>query len=160
MQTDFRKYPSPAYGDVQKEETEWQLKEKSLTQEKWKRLFPDGITVFSGFDGMGVTRIALHNMGIPVKKYMASEIDNYAITLSSFNFVVQHMGDITKIKPEDVGEVDLMVFGSPCQGFSNSGKKQGSKSGFKARFFIISPIVLRRAIAFAIASLLALILSR
>ena len=61
MQTNFEKYPSCAYGDIQKEEVEWQLKEKSLTQEKWKRLFPDGIKVFSGFDGMGVTRIALHN---------------------------------------------------------------------------------------------------
>ena len=126
MQTNFEKYPSCAYGDIQKEEVEWQLLEKSLIREKWKRLFPDGITVFSGFDGMGVTRIALHNKGIPVKKYMASETDPHAVKLTSFNFPdVQHMGDITKIKPEDVGEVDLMVFGSPCQGFSNSGKKQG-----------------------------------
>ena len=97
-------------------------------QEKWKRLFPDGITVFSAFDGISGTQVALERLEIPIRKYISSEIDKPAITVTQSNYpnTIQ-LGDITKIKPEDVGEVDLMVFGSPCQGFSNSGKHGGIK---------------------------------
>ena len=122
MQTDFRKYPSPAYGDVQKEETEWKLKEKSLTQEKWKRLFPDGINVFCPFDGISATRVALDRLGIPVNNYYSSEIDKPAIAIAQKNYpdTIQ-LGDVCDISGSDLPKIDLMVGGSPCQGFSFAG---------------------------------------
>ena len=98
MQTNFEKYPSPAYGDVQKEETEWLLKEKSLNQEKWKRRFPLGMNVFSAFDGISATQVALERLGIPVNNYYSSEIDKpaIAITQKNYPYTIQ-LGDIKKI---------------------------------------------------------------
>ena len=87
--------------------------------------------VLSLFDGMGCTRIALDRAGIPVTKYYASEIDKYAIQVAQANYpdIVQ-IGDITSqafanwlnaVAPQ--GKIDLLVGGSPCQGFSFAGKQ-------------------------------------
>ena len=136
MQTDFRKYPSPAYGDVQKEETEWKLKEKSLTQEKWKRLFPDGINVFCPFDGISATRVALDRLGIPVNNYYSSEIDKPAIAIAQKNYpdTIQ-LGDVCDISGSDLPKIDLMVGGSPCQGFSFAGDQLAFDDPRSALFF-------------------------
>ena len=80
--------------------------------------------VFSGFDGMGVLRIALDKMGVPVEKYYASEIDQFATSISSKHYsdIIQ-MGDIRGVKGSSIGHVDLFTGGSPCQGFSFAGKE-------------------------------------
>ena len=89
-------------------------------------MYPDGIRVVSCFGGMEGLLIALTNQGVKIKSYKSFEIDKYAIALSSMNFPnIEHMGDIMDANVDDIGECDLMVLGSPCQGFSNSGKRLG-----------------------------------
>lgn len=79
------------------------------------------------FDGMSCTQLALAKLNLVVEDYYASEIDPYAIKTTQKNFpnTVQ-LGDICEITTEQlekIGTIDLVVFGSPCQGFSIAGKK-------------------------------------
>ena len=80
-----------------------------------------GINVLSLFDGMSCGQIALERLGIKVNKYYASEIDPYAISVTQYNYpdTIQ-LGDIREIKGKGLGHIDLIVGGSPCQGFSFS----------------------------------------
>lgn len=82
------------------------------------------ISVLSLFDGISAGRLALDRAGIQVDKYYASEIDKYAIQVSQKNWpdIIQ-IGDVTKVKGADYSDVDLLIGGSPCQGFSLSGKQ-------------------------------------
>ena len=78
--------------------------------------------VLSLFDGMSCTQIALKNLGIKVDTYYASEIDKYGIQIAKKNFPdTVHLGDVKDIKGKDLPEIDLIVAGSPCQGFSFAG---------------------------------------
>lgn len=84
----------------------------------------DKITnVFGAFDGMSNGQIALNRVGIKYDNYFASEIDKYAMKVANYNYpkTIQ-LGDITKIKGCDLPNIELMLAGSPCQGFSFSGK--------------------------------------
>lgn len=81
--------------------------------------------VLSLFDGISCGRIALERAGISVDKYYASEIDKNAIAISKKNYpdIIQ-LGDVTKWREWDIpwSEIDLLIGGSPCQGFSTAGK--------------------------------------
>ena len=83
------------------------------------------MNVLSCFDGMGCARIALDRLGIPVNNYFAAEIDKYAMQIAAKNYHdIQHVGDITKLNASDFEEpIDLIIGGSPCQGFSFAGKQ-------------------------------------
>ena len=95
-----------------------------------------GIKVLSLFDGMSCGRIALDQLGIPVEKYYASEIDKYAIQVSQANYpdIVQ-VGDICNLDPKDYKDTDLILAGSPCQGFSFAGKQLAFDDPRSALFF-------------------------
>lgn len=84
------------------------------------------INVLSLFDGISSGRVALQRAGIPVNKYYASEIDKYAMMITQKNFsdTIQ-LGDVTKWQDWDIdwGSIDLLIGGSPCQGFSFAGKQ-------------------------------------
>jgi len=88
------------------------------------------INVFSGFDGMSCGQLALQKAGIPVGTYHASEIDKPAMKVTTKNFpFTLHMGDITKLEDwrlefirDEIG-IDLVIGGSPCQGFSFAGNQ-------------------------------------
>lgn len=81
------------------------------------------LTVLSLFDGMSCGQIALERAGIPVKKYYASEIDKYAIQVTKKNYPnTIHLGDIQNWKDWEIDTPDLIIAGSPCQGFSIAGK--------------------------------------
>ena len=76
--------------------------------------------VLSLFDGMSCGQIALQRLGIEVEKYVASEIDKYAISVAKKNFPnMIHIGDVRDVKVTE--HFDLIMFGSPCQGFSFAG---------------------------------------
>jgi DNA (cytosine-5)-methyltransferase 1 len=82
------------------------------------------MNVLSLFDGMSCGQMALNRVGIKYDNYFASEIDKYAIKVTQHNFpnTIQ-LGDVTKIKSCDLPKIDLLMGGSPCQGFSFSGKQ-------------------------------------
>ena len=79
--------------------------------------------VLSLFDGIACGRVALGHAGIPVESYLASEVDEPAIRVAMANWPdIVLLGDVTGIKAKDIPPVDLLIGGSPCQGFSNAGK--------------------------------------
>ena len=81
--------------------------------------------VLSLFDGISGGRVALERAGIPVETYYASEIDKYAIQIAQKNYpdTIQ-IGDCTQVDfAKFRGEIDLVIGGSPCQGFSFAGKQ-------------------------------------
>lgn len=80
--------------------------------------------VLSLFDGISCGRVALERAGIPVTEYFASEIDKNAIKVSTANWPdIKQVGSVVDLKAEDFGEIDLLIGGSPCQGFSFAGKQ-------------------------------------
>ena len=96
------------------------------------------MNVLSLFDGMSCGQIALEKLGIPVNKYFAAEIDKYAIQVAKKNYPdMVHLGDVkelwvtTDLDTKDKGilddgeihKIDLLIGGSPCQGFSFAGKQ-------------------------------------
>ena len=83
------------------------------------------MNVLSLFDGMSCGQLALHRVGIPYTNYYASEIDKYAMQITQKNFPnTMQVGDVQDIKIPNYreGSIDLLLGGSPCQGFSFSGK--------------------------------------
>ena len=92
--------------------------------------------VLSLFDGMSCGQLALQRLGIEVDKYYASEIDKYAIQVTQANFpnTIQ-IGDVKAVKPEDYADIDLIICGSPCQGFSFAGKQLAFDDPRSALFF-------------------------
>ena len=100
----------------------------------------ENLTVLSLFDGMSCMRITLDKMGITPGKYYASEIDPHANKEVAANWpdAIQ-LGDVTKWREWgiDWSKVDLLVGGSPCQGFSFAGKQAGTKANLNGVDFII-----------------------
>jgi site-specific DNA-cytosine methylase len=78
----------------------------------------NGLNVLSLFDGIAGGKVALERAGIKINKYYASEIDKYAIQVAMENHpdIIQ-LGDVKNIKSDDLPEIDLLIGGSPCQGF-------------------------------------------
>lgn len=81
--------------------------------------------VLSLFDGISCGRLALERAGIDVEKYYASEIEPNAIKVTQTNYpdTIQ-LGDVTKWYEWNIdwSSIDLLIGGSPCQGFSTAGK--------------------------------------
>lgn len=83
-----------------------------------------GINVLSLFDGMSCGRIALERAGIKVNQYFASEIDPYAITVTKANWPeTRHLGSVSNWRNWNLPKIDMIIAGSPCQGFSFAGKQ-------------------------------------
>lgn len=98
-----------------------------------------GINVLSLFDGISCGRLALDRAGIKVNKYYASEIDKNAIKISNNNYkdIIQ-LGDIRNINEDiikKIGKIDLVLGGSPCQGFSRAGKGLNFEDSRSKLFF-------------------------
>jgi len=82
------------------------------------------MNVLSLFDGISCGRIALERAGIIVDKYYASEIDKYAIQITQKNHLgTIQIGNVLDVKGSRYKGVDLLIGGSPCQGFSFAGKQ-------------------------------------
>lgn len=94
------------------------------------------LNVLSLFDGMSCGRIALERAGIEIENYYAAEVDKYAIKISGDNYPsIKQVGDVTKLKAEDFPKIDLIIGGSPCQGFSFAGKQLNFDDPRSALFF-------------------------
>lgn len=94
------------------------------------------MNVLSIFDGMSCGQIALERAGIPVKQYFASEIDKHAIKVTMANYprTIQ-LGSVVHVEDFMLPKIDLLIGGSPCQGFSFAGKQLNFKDPRSALFF-------------------------
>ena len=102
------------------------------------------LNVLSLFDGMSCGQIALNRIGIKPAKYYASELDKHAITVTQANYpsTIQ-LGDVTKWREWDIdwGGIDLLIGGSPCQGFSFAGKQLAFDDPRSKMFFVYVDIL-------------------
>lgn len=118
--------------------------ERTIMAKQMIDIPPDGLTVLSLFDGMSCGQIALNRAGIKVKKYYASEIDKPAIKVTMANYpdTVQ-LGDVTKWREWDVdwSSIDLLIGGSPCQGFSLVGDQLNFDDPRSRLFFEFADIL-------------------
>jgi DNA-cytosine methyltransferase len=106
------------------------------------------MNVLSLFDGMSCGQIALERAGIEVHNYYASEIDKHAIKVTKNNYpeTIQ-LGDINNWKQWDIdwSSIDLVMAGSPCQGFSFAGKQLAFDDPRSKLFFVFVDICHRVA---------------
>ena len=80
--------------------------------------------VLSLFDGISCGMVALQRAGISVERYCAFEIDPKAIQISKRNHpTIEHYGDVTGADFSQFNSFDILIGGSPCQGFSFLGKQ-------------------------------------
>lgn len=81
------------------------------------------MNVLSLFDGHSTGYLSLQRAGIKFNKYFASEIAPNPIKISEKYFPdIIRLGDVTNVHASDLPKIDLLIGGSPCQGFSRAGK--------------------------------------
>lgn len=89
------------------------------------------INVLSCFDGISAGRLALGRAGVEVNKYYRSEVDKFADKVAMHHFPNDvQLGDVTKWREWNIdwSSIDMLIGGSPCQGFSFAGKQAGTKA--------------------------------
>lgn len=117
--------------------------------------------ILSLFDGISCGQEAINRARISYNNYFASEIDKNTIkiTLKNYPNTIQ-LGDVQKIEENPLfpKSFDLLLAGSPCQGFSLSGKQlnfedERSKLYFKfsnilkeysPRYFLLENVVMKK----------------
>lgn len=101
------------------------------------------ITVLSLFDGMSCGQIALNELGYKIK-YYASDIDKYAIEQTQYNFPnTTQLGDVSQWQNWNIDwkNIDMLIGGSPCQGFSFAGKQLNFSDPRSKLFFVYVDIL-------------------
>ena len=94
------------------------------------------MNIVSYFDGMSCGQIALNKLGIKYNNYFAFEIDKYAIEVTQKNFPnTMQMGSVLDVDFNELPKIDLLIGGSPCQGFSSSGKQLNFEDPRSKLFF-------------------------
>lgn len=117
------------------------------------------MNILSLFDGMSCGQLALDRAGIKYKNYFSSEIDKYAIKVAMKNYpnTIQ-LGDVTKIDFNNLPKIDLLIGGSPCQGFSFAGKQLNfddprsklffeyvkAKNTLKPKYFMLENVLMKK----------------
>jgi DNA-cytosine methyltransferase len=115
--------------------------------------------VLSLFDGISCGLQALKELNIKVDKYYSSEIDEDAIKISEKNHPeIIRIGNINNIDFNLYKDIDLILAGSPCQGFSTQGKLLGLEDPrsklfykfiealniIKPKFFLLENVVMKK----------------
>lgn len=92
--------------------------------------------VLSLFDGISCGMVALERAGVPVERYVAYEIDKYAIQISKKNYPqIEHCGDVTTADFTQYKGFDLLIGGSPCQDLCSMGSHKGLAGEKSGLFF-------------------------
>ena len=94
------------------------------------------INAVSLFDGVSCGRVAFDRAKIPLKRYAAYEIDPDAIKVSQNNWSdIERYGDVTTADFTQYRGFDILMGGSPCQGFSFAGKQLNFEDPRSKLFF-------------------------
>lgn len=94
------------------------------------------MNILSLFDGISCGQLALQRAAILYKNYYASEVDKFAIKVTQHHFPDTHqLGDVTKLDYSNLPSIDLLIGGSPCQGFSLAGKQLNFQDTRSKLFF-------------------------
>ena len=102
------------------------------------------MNILSLFDGISCGRVALERARIPVTTYYASEVDKHAIKVSESNYPdIIRLGDVTKWQTWVINwaSINLVLAGSPCQGFSFAGKQLAFDDPRSQLFFVFVNIL-------------------
>ena len=71
--------------------------------------------VLSLFDGMACGMLAMQKAGIEVERYVAYEIDKYAVQTATHNFpMIEQRGDVFTADFTEYSGFDFLIGGSPC----------------------------------------------
>ena len=102
------------------------------------------IKVLSLFDGISAGRLALERAGIQVSSYYKAEIDKFANKVSETHYMYDlNFGDVSNWREWDIdwSSIDLLIGGSPCQGFSFAGKQLAFDDPRSSLFFVYVEIL-------------------
>jgi len=84
------------------------------------------LKVGTAFSGIGAFEESLKQLGIKHENKFMIEIDKFARQTYLANHDVDNVyDDITKLDPAELDDIDIFVFGSPCQSFSMQGNRRG-----------------------------------
>ena len=112
------------------------------------------------FDGISCGQAALNKAGVDFDTYYSSEIDAKCVEVTTANYPnTVHLGDVTNWQSWDIEDIDLIMGGSPCQGFSFAGKQLNfndprSKlfftmvdiiNHFKPKYFLLENVVMKQS---------------
>jgi len=100
--------------------------------------------ILSLFDGISAGRLALERAGIEVGTYYRSEIDKFANKVAMHHYPDDvQLGDVAKWREWDIdwASIDILIGGSPCQGFSFAGKQLAFNDSRSALFFVYVDIL-------------------
>lgn len=129
-----------------------------MAENKDKKYNSDtGLNVLSLCDGMSCGHIALDRENVKVNKYFAAEIKDIAVKVTKENYSgTIHIGNVNKISYKDgilhteIGDfetdIDIVMFGSPCQTFSiacKTDKRIGLEDDNKSGLFLQCYRILR-----------------
>ncbi len=82
------------------------------------------ISYLSVCSGIGTEHVAWHSLGYACVGF--AETEDFASAVLAHRFPeIPNYGDFTKIQSADVGPVDVLVGGTPCQSFSLAGLRGG-----------------------------------
>lgn len=102
------------------------------------------MNILSLFDGIGCGAQALKNLNIQIDNYYSSEVDKYAkkVCVNNHKEVID-LGDVRNWKSWNIdwSSIDLVLAGSPCQGFSFAGKQMNFEDDRSALFFCFLDIL-------------------
>lgn len=71
--------------------------------------------ILSLFDGMACGMLAFQNAAVPVDRYVAFEIDKFAIKTATHNFPeIEEKGDVFDADFSKFSDFDFLIGGSPC----------------------------------------------
>ena len=91
------------------------------------------LKVFEAFAGVGAQRMALRNLGIDFEVVGICEIDKFALkSYEAIHGECNNFGDISKVNPNELPDMDLFTYSFPCQDLSIAGKREGLKEGTRS----------------------------
>lgn len=91
------------------------------------------LKVFEAFAGVGSQRMALRNIGVEHEVVGIAEIDKFALkSYEAIHGDCPNFGDISKINPHDLPDMDLFTYSFPCQDLSVAGKQRGMGEGTRS----------------------------